>query len=328
VSIWAKLSESYLSSAPSGVAAFGKVPAMGDFVRVNMGSEPPLELERWVTRSMELGAAALSPHWDALGASRSALAFLRRGSGSGRRRIAMVGVAFPSRDAVGRRFPLVLCSPVGARELGGAVHLVPLMVQDFVFAAAEVAASASNLTLASLTERLRTVPIPAPDPAAAETSYAEWSARTTLGALAQALSVTQDTLAHMVKTVVWAVEPLRGAPSASARLGLRLPVAGASVHVTAFWIDLVRRRCKWKETLPSLAWPAAPALRSAVVQLGDETPLSLLVDAWDGGQGSDRLCDPGRAPAENVPGMLSEGVGADLSRPTTSVEALLGGLAG
>src|SRR5262245_45252092 len=102
-----------VSPPPSVTALFGKLPARRDFVRIG-GSFPGFE--RWLEEGLEATAARGGP------LPRMPVRFYLPGLGTARGATAatatpndLVGVLVPSRDQVGRDFPLALVQTV----LGG-----------------------------------------------------------------------------------------------------------------------------------------------------------------------------------------------------------------
>lgn len=98
------------SAVPAfGPGFFGKTPGVGDFVRVNLPVEIYGPLDQQFSDAMDLGRRRHGAGWPALFAAapawRFAVRFPRWKNGLA------VGVAAPSRDRVGRSYPLaVLCS--------------------------------------------------------------------------------------------------------------------------------------------------------------------------------------------------------------------------
>jgi type VI secretion system protein ImpM len=94
------------SAAVAGV--FGKLPAHGDFVRRLLPGRFVDPWDHWLSAGMQAGADALEDGWPA--AWEGALPFRFRLAPGACGSAAVAGVAFPSMDMVGRRFPLTLAA--------------------------------------------------------------------------------------------------------------------------------------------------------------------------------------------------------------------------
>lgn len=86
--------------------AFGKIPSVGDFFRLNAPSGFASVWDEWLQRCLVSGAHAYGSRWDDLYMSVPIWRFgLSRGVAG---QSAIMGVLMPSVDRVGRRFPLTL----------------------------------------------------------------------------------------------------------------------------------------------------------------------------------------------------------------------------
>lgn len=106
--------------APAACGLFGKTPDAGDFLRINLSPDVAAALDAWIEGEL----ARLSS--DARGADASGGACWRfiatAGAAGGR---ALVGVAAPSRDKVGRGFPCLIAAPLAQMEPAAAVACTP-----------------------------------------------------------------------------------------------------------------------------------------------------------------------------------------------------------
>jgi type VI secretion system ImpM family protein len=100
-----------VSSPPSPIMVFGKVPTQGDFVRVNIGRGAGGEVEAWLSRCVEQAHGRIPD---------SSVRLIAR-LGPELRLIA--GAWIPSRDAVGRAFPFAFF-----RDVDDELSLAPASV--------------------------------------------------------------------------------------------------------------------------------------------------------------------------------------------------------
>ncbi|SFU08044.1 type VI secretion system-associated protein TagF [Sedimentitalea nanhaiensis] len=94
----------------AGFGAFGKMPSVGDFFRVNPPPGFVSVWDGWIQRAMLMGQSALGADWDAHYMSAPIWRFSLSAGLAGTHKV--MGVAMPSVDRVGRRFPLTLMAAV------------------------------------------------------------------------------------------------------------------------------------------------------------------------------------------------------------------------
>lgn len=90
--------------------AFGKIPSVGDFFRINAPPGFASVWDEWLQRCLVSGAHAYGAGWDALYMSVPIWRFCLTAGVAGQG--AIMGVLMPSVDRVGRRFPLTLMGPL------------------------------------------------------------------------------------------------------------------------------------------------------------------------------------------------------------------------
>ncbi|MEP1329957.1 type VI secretion system-associated protein TagF [Pseudophaeobacter sp.] len=94
----------------SGFGAYGKMPAVGDFFRINAGGSFVRIWDAWLQNLLLEGQTNYGPQFDALYMSAPIWRFTLAGGQAGPAK--MMGVLMPSVDRVGRRFPLTLMLPL------------------------------------------------------------------------------------------------------------------------------------------------------------------------------------------------------------------------
>ncbi|CAN5127773.1 hypothetical protein BH11PSE2_BH11PSE2_19280 [soil metagenome] len=136
-----------ISGSVSVVGLFGKLPAAGDFVRRRLSAETVSDLDCW----LQMRLAEVSRAWRDEDAK--ALRFLATAGVFGS--AALVGVMAPSRDRVGRRFPLIVASEV----YPSVIDRYPLALDWFDLVEAEMApALAGDLGAEALEKALLRLP--------------------------------------------------------------------------------------------------------------------------------------------------------------------------
>ena len=120
------------------IGFFGKLPTHGDFVSAAIGSRLQGELDQWVRNGLIALESAQGPDWRRLFHATSAWRFVvGRGVWAPS---AIAGVLLPSRDRVGRSFPLIIAAQL--QRFSG--HLRDLCEDDSWFTAVEALAETSD----------------------------------------------------------------------------------------------------------------------------------------------------------------------------------------
>lgn len=94
---------------PTGFGAFGKIPALGDFLRYNLPTDFVQVWDPWLQQGMTDAKASIGPSWDDAYLSAAIWRFTLPKGVAGASAIS--GILMASVDAVGRRYPLTLASP-------------------------------------------------------------------------------------------------------------------------------------------------------------------------------------------------------------------------
>lgn len=277
-------------SEVGSVTGFGKLPALGDFVRTSSPSDELIAFEAWLTRAMETGEARRGfregfesgpPH-----------AFVWSGTIEKKLRGVFAGVILPSHDAVGRRFPIVIGAPLPVAALGSQPHTTPLILYDFFHQAAGTAARTRMLSSAAeFQAQVQSIAAPSLDDAEASRARYESYASTRLATDAATGLYTEPEpgLRHAVGTIVEATRSYRGQDSPPLTLGCRVPIGRDRRADLAMWLDLTRRAAGWKAMVPSMFFPLAGG--HALIQLGGEAPPSVLADLFAPSPDSAAVCD-------------------------------------
>lgn len=273
------------------VSAFGKVPAAGDFIRVNAGAEPIPSLEAWVTAGMEYADDRVSG-WAQSFSTGAPYAFVFRAPKNASPGRVAVGVIRPSRDAVGRKFPVVICSVVDATPLLAQPHLMPLVLGDFLEAAtaAQVDHARTQGDLGQAIAYVRDVDLS--QLAGAANEYQQWVSMTSISSALAAIygQGGQGTVVHALHTIGEAVAAFRGQENPTTPLSLRLPLGSGGPAAAVFWMDLVRSAARWRSTVPTCFWSFDGMSGSLLLQLGDP-PVASLSQLWAPDPDSDHVCD-------------------------------------
>lgn len=240
-------------SAEAGL--FGKIPAQGDFVRLNASTPAPLAFDVFLQESLE----ALRRAGGTLVPEPVRFGFFDAASKSG-----IYGVFAPSADAVGRSYPLSVFAGLGD---GGHVAAVPFAARAFMDDAAELLALGATLSGADLCARARQLAVPGIGPGddgavrdvargALDHTGAVWLWQTLFPEGAPAAT------AYALRTVKVACDAVKGRPPSVP--GVVLDCPAPNLPAASLWLALCEARLGWRSAAPSFFWSASGGGRMLV----------------------------------------------------------------
>jgi type VI secretion system protein ImpM len=304
----------------TGLGLFGKVPAQGDFLRVNANTPLVAALDRWLQEGLDATRRAGAPPLA------GPVHFIFRTAGV---RQVLIGTLAPSRDSVGREFPLVVFASLEARDAARAFPLVPAACSAFFAASMDLLEDSGQLAVLELSRRLGELPLPGD----AELSSADQVMRaalrgTTTGDLVARLFADEPQGRHYYgfSTFMSACSPLRGKDGEAPGVTLDCPVRSAMDRLV--WLELARRLLSWGEAPPALVWSDAPTSH-LLISLGP-APLMMLRYLHGSEPGSTKLWPVTTDRPEAIHqayGALGAAHRGALARPDLSLDALLTALA-
>jgi type VI secretion system ImpM family protein len=318
-----------MSNTPPLVSGFGKVPRMGDFVRVRANAEPTASFEGWIQEAMAYGEAKRRDGWPAIYAQGAIHAFVYRPPKKAKTPSVLAGVFRPSSDAVGRRFPLVVGAPLAEQTVAPGPHLLPLVLGDFFEQATSQLMTVDSVgSLEEFERHVGRVATPYLDDAGARNAeYSQWAHNTPLYTVWSILygDGNSPQPIHAISTITECLASFRGLEVLNTPLSVRVPLGAGGVAAAAFWIDVVRRIARWSATVPTFFLHFDGYTGSMLIQLGD-TPPSSLLELFAPDPSSDHVCDlMGTATfdAERLLGRLPPAVAQVLRRADRPVNELL-----
>ncbi|UHS59428.1 type VI secretion system-associated protein TagF [Agrobacterium vaccinii] len=158
------------------IGFYGKIPSHGDFISEGMDRELIASLDAWIRTGMHACADIFAGRWDSIFTTCPPMRFIiERGIWG---RSAYVGVLLPSKDRVGRKYPLViLAQMVDFRQ-----HPRTLYLDDTWFMAAEALAETSmtfDFDMARFTTSIKRLRMPKPRDDDEDTGFSKPSAQPT-----------------------------------------------------------------------------------------------------------------------------------------------------
>jgi len=240
------------------VGLYGKVGTQPDFFRMGAGSFSQAGLDRW----LQEGAEVLRAERTQLPAAPTA--FLLAPAGAG----AFVGVLTASVDAANRAFPLALFREVPVASACERLPWLPAAHARFVEEATRLLCTGPSFdgeTIAREARALTVETLALPEPHA-------WK-NEPVSSLQAALGASRQAVAYALHTLAGACDrTLAGAPTSANALTVDAPVTGPGTR--PLWLEIVRSRLGWRDTVPSLLWTEGPQAR-LLITLGPPAPQAL-----------------------------------------------------
>src|SRR5262249_4575307 len=242
----------------------GKIPAQGDFVRINAADRTALELVRWLEEAHEL----LRRTGSALPAGPIRFLF----SASLARNV-LIGALVPSRDQVGRAFPVAAFAPLDTTAAASHFPLVPLAFNRFLGAVATLLAAVPRLMTSKIVEQLNSLPLPS----GRDWTVADEQRTLQLGNSAVALTAQfagqadADGPHYAMRTFLTACSAEKNQEPARTKVVLDCPLGNDGALP---WLEFAQRILQWKAQSPSFLWGESPAPR-LLLSLGPLPPSAL-----------------------------------------------------
>jgi type VI secretion system ImpM family protein len=252
-------------ATPIGV--YGKVRSQPDFLRANAGEFSQAGLDRWFQDAVEIirtEKTTLPP---------GPTAFVLTPAGS---RHTFVGAFVPGVDAAGRVFPLSVFATLSASELLDTLPAVPARFARFVEGAGAIALAGAKLSGPDLVAHAQALAVDAPAPPTAADAQ---DAIAGLGAesaqiLAGAMGGARPSLGYALRTCALACDQAAKTGPAGQGGVITIDAPAPSIAARILWLELARRRLRWRDAAPSLLWTSADTPR-LLMTLGHPAPSSL-----------------------------------------------------
>lgn len=260
-----------ISAAPPQVGCFGKLPATGDFVRLNAGGEELASFDRWLGDSIDFARRSLGPAFDAPYSSSVGL-FIYRGERRGDKRgeelpaRGLVGAWAASGDNAGRLYPMVVFASYDYTQLVATGAALPIALWPLLTAAYDVATAGRHMAVEPFLDRVARIACPSlEDPEAATASYRSWLEQQTMKAFWDTAFGEDSSRFWALSNLAAAVEPFRGQELPKTGLALRVPLGAGDAYAAAVWMDMTQRLSRYERTLFNCFWSPQ---KSALVHLG------------------------------------------------------------
>jgi len=280
-----------------GTFALGKYAGYAEFVRAD--DDAALErFEGWIDEGMMEAHERWGEAWRADFTMGVAHGFLWCGPRGDDARLC--GVIAPSRDSVGRDYPLAVLARVSQALIARAPHVVPLAFGAFLDDAYATVADARVVPMspAQLRDRVRALQAAGPnDLLRAEHEYGTWCRETRLEDAWSAIFPVADPVAAAAHTLD-ALVTIRGQEQPDTNLLIRLPLGNAGAAAAAVWIDIVRRITHRSATSPSAFWAVDAG---ALLIAPGAVPRAALAELWHPDPSNGIVFDPDLVDSDEIP---------------------------
>jgi type VI secretion system protein ImpM len=241
---------------PPNICCYGKLPATGDFVRMNAAGPENVAFDGWLGSSLHaaresLGAAFQDCYRPALGI------FIYRGDDSSGKEPdrGLIGVWSSSGDSAGRMYPMTVATSYDYEDMLQVGAALPIAVWPFLAAAYDLVANGRHLTPDEFLRRVAQLqPIPLDSPEASCAGYHRWVQQQSIHAFWETGFGTAAVRHAVLYNVRATLEIFRGHERPQTSLALRLPIGAGDSYSAAVWMDLVHRLVGWQRTVLNAFW--------------------------------------------------------------------------
>lgn len=297
-----------------GPGLFGKISTSGDFVSSGEYSPAAAHLSRWLEQGVGWAVTQAKSEWELIDFSTPKAFLFRAGRVEQSDRV-IFGLLQPSRDSVGRHFPLAIYGELTLGSEWDGFAQLPLVIGEFLEGAANLLGrAAQGSDPRGLLTQLPTAI--AHRLSATRAEYVEWARGTVLSTVLSALFPLApevhgpDTICSLRNIL----EPFIGRDYPETPLSVRLPLGSAGIAGAVFWLELIRRTLRWKRSVPICFWHAYADSGQLVVPIGDPSARTLL-GLWVANDLDDAHCDLTTGSAANgaLPPAVAEAISNDVS---------------
>ncbi len=246
------------------IGVYGKVSTQPDFLRGNAGEFSQAGFDRWFQDAVE------SLRTEGTSLPEAPTGFLLAPAGAP---VAFVGAFAPSTDAAGRSFPLVIFTQLDARGLPDGFPRATSQYASFVSAAGGLLAAGTGLPGALLVSEAQELG-PTLPPADDGGSISPLLAGEPAQQLVSMLGGSSAALGYALRTFTLACDQASKAGPGGRGGVITVDAPAPDAGARAMWLEIARRRLRWRDAAPSLLWTETPGGR-LLITLGQPTPAAL-----------------------------------------------------
>lgn len=241
---------------PPVVGCFGKLPATGDFIRLNASFDAYAALDEWLGPSVALARESLGSGFETMYRPAVGLFIFRGAEPEGAMpERGLVGVWSASGDNAGRVYPMVVCAAYDYGELVNAGAAVPIALWPFLTSAYDLVTNGRGLPVDEFVSRVSQIQAPSLESSELATAaYQQWLQHQQMQALWETGFGTDALRFWVMHSVLASVDIFRGQELPETHLAIRFPIGAGDAYAAAVWMDITMRLAHWESTLPNAFW--------------------------------------------------------------------------
>jgi type VI secretion system protein ImpM len=242
---------------PPQVTCYGKLPATGDFIRLNASGAEHAGFDRWLQGAINLARQTMGDGFQQAYTGAVGLFIYRGddGDGSQEPERGLVGVWAASGDSAGRLYPMMVATSYDYEHMLGAGAALPIAVWPFLQAAYDLVQNGRALPVDQFLARVAALtPASLESPEASQTQYLGWLQQNKMSALWDAAFGGPGARHAVLHQVQASVDYFRGQERPQTSLAIRFPLAAADAWAAAVWMDVTLRLAKWQRTVLNAFW--------------------------------------------------------------------------
>ena len=242
---------------PPVVSCYGKLPATGDFIRLNAAGQENTAFDAWLGQSVAVAKQTMGggfkPAYDpSLGI------FIYRGpdgeDGDEPDR-GMVGVWAASGDSAGRNYPMTVATSYDFEQMLAVGPALPIALWPFITSAYNLVANGRGLGVDDFISRVAQIqPLQLDNPESAAASYHQWLQHQPMHALWETAFGSTAVRHAVVYNVQATIEAFAGQECPQTPLALHLPIGAGDAYAVAVWMDMTVRLAGWRRTVLNAFW--------------------------------------------------------------------------
>lgn len=254
-------------TGPPQIGCFGKLPATGDFIRLNAGGEELASFDRWLGGGLDFARKTLGPGFDSAYQPAVGL-FVYRGESKGDEAPSrgIVGAWAASGDNAGRVYPMIVFASYDMGQLLATGAALPIALFKLLASAYEAAIGGRQLPVDAFVDKVSRIPLPSLDDAElASHGYRDWLKQQPVKALWDTAFESDGSRFWAMKNLAASIEPFRGQELPRTGLGVRVPIGQGDAYAVSVWLDMTLRLGRYSKTLPNAFWIPQ---RTALIHIG------------------------------------------------------------
>ncbi len=243
-------------AAPPQIGCFGKLPATGDFIRLNASTDELAAFDRWLGASIDFARRSMAQGFEqSYPAAVGLFVFRPEGVNNEPPARGLVGAWAASGDNAGRLYPMTVFGSYDYGQLCSIGAALPIALWPLLTAAYEVATQGRGLMVDAFLERVaRIVPPSLDDAATSSAGYRAWLGTQSMQALWETGFGTPASRFWVLQNIAASVDPFRGHELPKTGLCLRLPLGAGDAYAASVWMDMTLRLSRWQNTLLNAFW--------------------------------------------------------------------------